>query len=156
MTMGHRRMLLRAAAVLLLSAAAARATSTTPDAGLDADLAALKHAATTYPQPVRAGDLAHRYLIGPSEAQPVLGRIASPPLLRQPDGALLIAIDRGGILGFGTTRVTVPLDDVALMGEHVALVGLSAGMLADVTAGASGEALPADAVVKMGIVGPFH
>lgn len=157
--MKSRRSFLRAtAAWLTVPAIAAHATSTTPDAGLGPNLTALKRAAATWPQPVRAGDLARRYLIGPIEAQPVFGRVASPALVRRDDGTLLMAIDRGGLLGFGTTRVLVSLDDVAVMGEHVALVGLTPDMLGELASSPAGEGkpVPADTVVRMGIVGPFH
>ena len=158
--MPKRRTLLRLAAVTALLAlpGAASATSTTPDEGLGPDLVALKRASGIYPQPVRAGDLANRYLIGPIEAQPVFGRVASPALVRQPDGSLMMAIDRGGVLGFGTTRVVVPLADVALMGEHVALVGLTQQMLGDIatSTASQGQPVPPDTIIKMGIVGPFH
>jgi hypothetical protein len=88
----------------------------------------------------------------------VLGRIADPPVLRQADGALVMAVDRGGLLGFGATRVVVPLADLALSGYYVILVGLSPRMLTALPPSPDGrdEALPAGALIRMGIVGPFH
>jgi hypothetical protein len=77
------------------------------------------------PQPVRAGDLLGRQLLRPIEAQHVLGRVAA--LVRQPDGAVLVVVNAGGLLGFGTRPVAVPLEAIALLGEHVALMDLSPG-----------------------------
>jgi hypothetical protein len=147
-----------AAASLVLPAYGARATSTTPGQGPGPDVAALKRAAATFPQPVRVGDLVGRDLLAPVEAQNVLGRVANPPVLRQPDGSLVMAIDRGGILGFGATRVTVPLPDLALSGYVVILVGLTTEMLNALPASPAdpADALPPASIIRMGIVGPFH
>jgi hypothetical protein len=146
------------ALTLALPAARASATSTTPDDGGGPDLAALKKAAATYPQPVRVGDLPKRYLLAPLEAQTVLGHIADPAVLKQGDGSLVMAIDRGGFLGIGTTRVLVPIADVALSGYYVILVGLTQDALDALpsASGGSDKALAADTVIPMGIVGPFH
>jgi hypothetical protein len=119
-------------------------------------LAAQAHAAGGFPQPVRVGDLPHRYVLEPIEAQPVLGRVAG--IVKTQDGSLRMVIDRGGILGIGATPVAVPLDDVALMGEHVAMLGLTpAAFDALPKFDPAGTApLPPGETIKMGIVGPFH
>lgn len=119
-------------------------------------LAAQANAAGGFPQPVRVGDLPHRYVLEPIEAQPVLGRVSG--IVKAPDGALRMVIDRGGILGIGTTPVAVPLDDVALLGEHVALLGLKPDAFAALPKfdPAGTTPLPPGETIKMGLVGPFH
>jgi hypothetical protein len=143
---------------LALPAARAWATSTTPDDGGGPDIAALKQAAAAFPQPVRVGDLPRRYLLAPIEAQTVLGHVAEPAVLKQGDGSLVMAINRGGFLGIGRTRVLVPIADLALSGYYVILVGLTAAGLDALPAASGGldKALAADTVISMGIVGPFH
>jgi len=118
----------------------------------------LRESMARFAQPVRVGDLAARYLLEPAEAQRVLGRVAALPVLRTAAGDLLLAVDRGGVLGFGTTRVAVPLDDVALLGEHVVLIGLTPAALAALPRVASNglTPVPVDTRVRVAIVGPFH
>lgn len=158
---GRRGFCLGVGAGLLGWQAAAASTSPTcgPPMPKTADgMAAMRGGAARFAQPVRAGDLPHRYLIGASEAQPVLGIMARPAILRRPDGSLVAAIRRGGFLGIGATLVAVPPDVLALLGEHVALVGLARPAWAALPAADLGGAvpLPDDAVLQMAIVGPFH
>jgi hypothetical protein len=107
---------------------------------------------------VRVGDLPRRYLLAPIEGQTVLGHIAEPAVFRLPDGSLVMAINRGGFLGLGATRVWVPISDVALSGYYVILVGLTEGELGALPAAVtgSGTVVSTDTIIRMGIVGPFH
>jgi hypothetical protein len=147
------------AALLVVAAwSAAHATSSTPDQGPPPELVALKKAASTFPQPVKVGDLAGRTLLEPDEAQRILGRVARMPVVTGPDGATSLIVDRGGLFGLGATTVAVPKDALALLGEHVVLIGLSPEAFAALPAYAPQgfTATPADTTISMGIVGPFH
>ena len=144
-----------ARALLLLAAAATVASGPAPVPGPAQDPSPAPRAADRFPQPVRAGDLVGRYLLQPIEAQPVLGRVRQ--VVRQPGGTLALVVGHGGLLGFGARPVTVPLDDAALLGEHVALVGLPPAQLdALPTATTPGTPLPPDETIRMGLVRPFH
>jgi hypothetical protein len=153
-----RRWIVLGAFAAALPLAQASATSTTPGQDDGPDLVALKRAAGSFPQPVRVGDLPSRYLLAPIEGQTVLGHVADPAIVRSADGSLVMAINRGGFLGFAATRVWVPIADVALSGYYVILVGLSETELAALPAAApgSGKVVPEDTIIRMGIVGPFH
>lgn len=118
-------------------------------------LVAGARAAEHYPQPVRVGDLIGRDVLQPIEAQPVLGRVHA--VVRQPDGTLALLMSQGGLLGFGSRLVEVPLDTTALLGEYVALIDLTPAQLGALpTATAPVTRLPPDDTVRMGLVGPFH
>lgn len=113
-------------------------------------------AARRFPQPVRVGDLVGRRLLQPDERQAVLGRVAD--IVRSPDGAIMLVVDLGGWWGIGGRPVAVPIDTVALLGEHVALLDISPEELRDlagVGAGA-GVAIDRDERIRVGLVGPFH
>ena len=131
--------IVRALGVLLLSAAAAGA----------------QPAPNRYPQPVRAGDLAGRQVLRPVEAQDVLGRVSG--LVRK-GGAVLLVVQVGGVLGFGTRSVAVPIGAAALLGEHVALLGLTPQQLAaQPTFDAAGSApIPPDQTIQVALTRPFH
>lgn len=113
-------------------------------------------AARRFPQPVRVGDLLGADVLKPVEAQPVLGHVVA--VTRRLDGGLAMIVRYGGVLGLGARRVAVPVEALALLHPYVALVGLAPGQLdrlptvADPAAGA----LPADAVIAVGVVRPFH
>ncbi len=108
-----------------------------------------------YPQPVLAGDLLHRQVLRPVEQQNVLGRVAG--VVRRGEQTLLL-VDLGGTFSLGTRRVAVPVNAVALLGEHVAVMDLSPDQLqalptydpAGFTPLAPGETL------RVGLTRPFH
>jgi len=117
----------------------------------------LRDSMARFAQPVRVGDLPGRYVLQPTEAQRVLGRVAAGGVARTSDGRLLLLMDRGGVLGIGTTRVAVPMEEVAVLGEHVALVGLTPAALGALPAVAGGlSPLPPETKIRVAIVGPFH
>lgn len=131
------------------------------------DMAA--RAARRFPQPVRVGDLAGRLLLQPEESQPVLGRVTG--LVRRGDGALEVVVRLDGAWGlgwlglqriewsgFGPRLVAVPVEAVALLGEHVALMGLTPVRLRALPSLApdSVAEIPPDATIRVGIVRPFH
>jgi hypothetical protein len=113
-------------------------------------------AAGRFPQPVRVGDLLHRQVLRPVEQQNVLGRVAG--VVRHPDGAVLIVVSLGGVLGLGTRPVAVPVEATALLGEHLALMDLTPEQLRALPTfdGAGAAPVPPDATTRVGLVRPFH
>lgn len=113
-------------------------------------------AARRFPQPVRSGDLIGRQVLRPVEQQNVLGRIAA--IVRQPAGAILVVVDVGGLLGFGTRPVAVPIEATALLGEYVALLDLTPDQLRALPPfePSSASPVPADEVIRVGLTRPFH
>jgi hypothetical protein len=115
-----------------------------------------ERAARRFPQPVRVGDLLRRQVLRPVEQQNVLGRVAG--VARRPDGAVLIVVSLGGVLGVGTRPVAVPVEATALLGEHLALLDLTLGQLRALptfdTAGTT--PLSADQTIVVGLTRPFH
>ncbi|MEE7506829.1 hypothetical protein [Methylobacterium mesophilicum] len=126
-------------------------------------------AADRFPQPVRVGDLPGRFLLQPEESQPVLGRVTG--LVRRDDGGTAVIVRLDGALGLtwlglrpvawsgiGPRLVAVPVEAVALLGEHVALMGLTPERLHALPTFAPGSAtaIPPDETLRIGIVRPFH
>ena len=137
-------------AIPALLALPAQAAAPLPDR---AALAA--QAAKRFPQPVRVGDLIGRDVLEPIEAQDVLGRVDA--VVKRPDGTLDLVMRAGGVLGLDTRLVAIPLDAFALLGEHVALLGLAPDQLGTLpTIAPPAGTLPPTAVVAMALVRPFH
>ena len=115
-----------------------------------------ERAARRFPQPVRVGDLIRRQVLRPVEQQDVLGRVAA--VVRRTDGAILIVMDTGGLLGIGTRRVGVPVEATALLGEHLALLDLTPELLRALPAfdAAGTVPLPPDDLIRVGLTRPFH
>ena len=115
-----------------------------------------EQAAKRFPQAVRVGDLIGRDVLQPTEAQPVLGRVMG--VVRRVDGGLDVVVSFGGVLGIGARPIAVPVDAVALLGEHVAIVGFTPealrGFPSAVAVGAAALA-PGD-MIRVGLVRPFH
>ncbi len=116
--------------------------------------AALADAGNRFPQPVRAGDLIGRKLIGAEEAQPLLGHVEG--VRRGADGTLLVQVRTWSLLPWRDRTVLVPLGDVALLGEEVALTGLGSDRLSALPTGDAGQAVPPDEQIKVGLAKPFH
>ncbi len=126
-------------------------------------------AAQRFPQPVRAGTLLGRALLQPVEWQPILGRVAG--LARGADGATALVVGLDGRFGLGwlglrglewsgigPRQVAVPVGAVALLGEHVALMGLTPEQLRALPTFRSDATAPVgpDETLRVGIVRPFH
>jgi hypothetical protein len=139
--------------VLLLSASAALAQTAAPPLQIK-ELA--DRQARRFPQPVRVGDLIGRDVLKPVEAQPVLGHVMA--IVRRADGGLDVIIRFGGVLGFGSRPIAVPVEAVALLGEFVAVMDFTPEQLETFpTVGGSGPApLGPDEVIRVGLVKPFH
>jgi hypothetical protein len=117
--------------------------------------AAAERAANQFPQPVRAGDLIGRKLIGPKESQPLLGHIEG--VTRRADGTALLLVRTSSLLPWAGRVVAVPVDGVALLGEEVALLGLTSEQLAALPdAAGSPTPIPPNDQIQVGLVKPFH
>ena len=134
-------------AILLALALPAFAAGPAKDAGARTE--------NRFPQPVRAGDLIGRKLIGPQESQPLLGHVDG--VTKQADGAIDLRVRTSTLLPWGGRTVEVPVNVVALLGEHVALMDLTPAQLAALP-DASQSSLPVapNDNVKIGVVRPFH
>ena len=141
---------------LLLILLATAALWGTASAQSTPSLATLQEqAAKRFPQPVRVGDLIGHDVLAPAESQPVLGRVAA--VTRRADGGLDVIVRLGGLLGIGARPIAVPVEAVALLGEHVALLGLTPAQLdALPTAPTPSAPLPPDTSIKVALVKPFH
>jgi hypothetical protein len=148
----YRRILL-AAFVATTAAAAAAAPPIAPAPGAPPYTG---EAAQRFPQPVRVGDLIGRQVLEPDEAQRVLGRVAA--IVRHEDGSISMLMRVGGLLGFDTRLIDVPIGAVVLLGEYVSVEDISPEQLAAFpTATQTGLArLPPDSVIRVGLTGPFH
>jgi hypothetical protein len=115
-----------------------------------------ERAAKRFPQPVRVGDLIGRQVLRPIEAQTVLGRVAS--LTRGADGGIMVVISTGGVLGFGTRLIAVPVEAVALLGEYVSVLDFTPEQLeAFPTFGATNAmVISPDERIRVGLTKPFH
>ncbi|MBV8916438.1 MAG: hypothetical protein JOZ05_25795 [Acetobacteraceae bacterium] len=112
-------------------------------------------AARRFPQPVRVGDLIGREVLEPKERQSVLGQVAG--IRRGGDGGIDLLMRTGGVLGIGARLVELPIEAVALLGEHVALLDLTPDQLAKLPAAPEhGQDVPADQLIRVGLVRPFH
>jgi len=144
------------AALLLLACTPSLAQHASPAAGSAAAAAGAERAAHRFPQPVRVGDLIRRQVLRPVEQQDVLGRVAD--VVRRPDGAILIVVGVGGVLGLGVRPVAVPLEAMALLGEHLAVLDLTPGQLRALPTfdPAGTTPLAADQTIRVGLTRPFH
>jgi hypothetical protein len=141
--------------VLLMGAGAALAQQ--PIHAPDLGRAALaSRAALRYPQPVRVGDLIGRDVLEPTEAQPILGHVDA--VVRRADGGIDMIVRFGGLFGFGSRPIAVPIEAMALLGEYVSILDFTPAQLKTFPTddGAGETALPANDTIRVGLVGPFH
>jgi hypothetical protein len=142
---------------MLVTAGAAEAQSKTPG-GMPppAGMSMAASAAMRFPQPVRVGDLIGRDVLRPVESQDVLGRVRR--VVRDENGRIMVVVDFGGILGFGSRPIAVPLDAMVLLGQGMEIVALTPEQLQQLpTFSPSGTSDVADdAIVKVGLAKPSH
>lgn len=113
-------------------------------------------AARRFPQPVRVGDLLSRKVLWPLESKPGAGWVHA--VVARPDGMVEIVLDYGGVLGFFTRRIAVPVEAMALLGEYMVVFGLTPEQLngtPDFTATGSAP-LAADARILVALAKPAH
>ena len=106
---------------MLAAAGAVHAQSTTPG-GMPPPpgMSLAESAAMRFPQPVRTGDLPDREVLRPVESQDVLGRVRR--LVRDANGQIMVVVDFGGFLGFGSRPIAVPVDAMVLLGQDMEIV----------------------------------
>lgn len=114
-------------------------------------LSPAQRAARRFPQPVRVGDLRDRQVLEPSNHQGVLGRVEG--IARSADGSLLLLMRYGGLLGYGTRLIAVPIEATALLGQFVQVVDIPEERLKALPTfdGKGGTPLGPDEVIRVGI-----
>jgi hypothetical protein len=113
-------------------------------------------AAMRFPQPVRVGDLLGREVLRPVESQDVLGRVRR--VVRDKSGQIIVVVDFGGFLGFGSRPIAVPVDAMVLVGPDMEIVAYTPEQLRQFpTFSPSGTTDVADqTIVKVGLAKPSH
>jgi hypothetical protein len=143
--------------VLIGNASVVRAQSATPG-GMPPPpgMSLAESAAMRFPQPVRVGDLLGREVLRPVESQDVLGRVRR--LVRDRDGNIMVVVDFGGFLGFGTRPIVVPVDAMVLLGQDMEIVAFTPDQLQTFsTFSSSGTTDVAnDTIIKVGLAKPSH
>jgi hypothetical protein len=144
-------------AVLIIFASAAHAQSTTPG-GMPPPpgMSLAESAAMRFPQSVRVGDLLGRDVLRPVESQDVLGHVRQ--VVRDSKDQIVVVMDLGGLFGFGTRRIAVPVDAMVLLGQDMEVVAFTPDELRRFpTFSPSGTTTIADdAVIKVGLAKPSH
>jgi hypothetical protein len=113
-------------------------------------------AAMRFPQPVRVGDLISRQVLRPVESQDGLGRVRR--VVRDNNGEIMVVIDFGGFLGFGSRPIAVPVDAMVLLGQDMEIVAFTPKQLQKFpTFSSSGTTdVPDEAIIKVGLAKPSH
>jgi hypothetical protein len=113
-------------------------------------------AAMRFPQPVRVGDLPGREVLRPVESQDVLGRVRR--VVRDKSGQIIVVVDFGGFLGFGSRPIAVPVDAMVLLGQDMEIVAYTPEQLRQFPIfSPSGTTDVADqTMIKVGLAKPSH
>ena len=113
-------------------------------------------AAMRFPQPVRVGDLLHREVLKPVESHDYLGRVEK--IVRSKSGVLEVVIAYGGLFGFGSRLIAIPVDAMVLVGQIMEVVAYTPKQLAHFPTFSAIDAtpLPDDAIIKVGLAKPSH
>ena len=113
-------------------------------------------AAMRFPQPVRVGDLLGTEVLRPVESQDVLGRVRR--VVRDKGGQIIVVVDFGGFLSFGTRPIAVPVDAMVLLGQDMEIVAYTPEQLRQFpTFSPSGTTDVADqTIIKVGLAKPSH
>jgi hypothetical protein len=142
---------------MLAVAGAAHAQSNTPG-GMPPPpgMSLTESAAMRFPQPVRVGDLIGRQVLRPVESQDVLGRVRR--VVRGQNGKIMVVVDFGGFLGFGSRPIAVPVDAMVLVGQDMEIVAFTPEQLQQFpTVSPSGSTdVPDDTIIKVGLAKPSH
>lgn len=115
------------------------------------DMPSKEKAERRFPQPVRVGDLVGRQVLEPSNHQGVIGRVDG--VTRVGEGEFKLVVRYGGLLGFGTRTIAIPIEATALLGQYVQVVDLDRDKLKALPdwAVGTGAAVPADERIRIGI-----
>jgi hypothetical protein len=109
-----------------------------------------------FPQPVRVGDLIGREVLCPVERQDVLGQVRR--VIRDRHGQIIVVIDFGGFLGFGSRPIAIPVDAMVLLGQDMEIVAFTPKQLQQfATFSPSGATdVPDDTIIKVGLAKTSH
>ena len=145
-----------ALACILLNTAAMAQSHTPGGMPPPSGMSLARSTAMRFPQPVRVGELLHRTVLRPVEAQTVLGRVDR--LVRDPQGTIDVVVDYGGFLGFGRRPIAVPLDATVLLGAVMEIVAYTPRQLRHLPTfdPAGTTPLTADTIVMVGLAKPSH
>lgn len=122
-------------------------TQPAPEASAET-LTPAERMARRFPQPVLAGALAGWPLLDYEDR--VLGHVTK--VVRSARGDLFLVVPVGGWFGQGGRPVAVPVEAVALIGRHVALLDIPSEDLADLpTWTGEGSTLAADETIRLAI-----
>jgi hypothetical protein len=142
---------------MLAVAGAARAQSNTPG-GMPPPpgMSLAESAAMRFPQPVRVGDLIGREVLRPVESQDVLGRVRR--VVRGGNGQIMVVVDFGGFLGFGSRPIAVPADAMVLLGQDMEIVAFTPKQLQQFPTFSLSDTtdVPDDTIIKVGLAKPSH
>jgi hypothetical protein len=113
-------------------------------------------AARRFPQPVRLGDLLGRQVLQPLESQPILGRVHA--VVKQPDGTIDVIVDYGGLFGWFSHPIAVPVDAMALLGQYMEILDFTPAQLNQFKTFDDSLAtpLPPDSIIRVGLARPSH
>ena len=136
---------------LVLGAPAARAQQPAPPGMAPAEAAARR-----WPQPVRVGDLLRRRILRPLESQPTLGWVHD--VVERTDGRIDVVVDYGGVFGFFTRPIAVPVEAMVLLGQFMEIVDFTPAELdAFKTFDPAGTMpLGPDRTIRVGLARPSH
>jgi hypothetical protein len=145
----------RAMLAVVLAFASLHLTSARAQQPAPADVNLATFAARRFPQPVRVGDLIHRIVLRPTESRMVLGHVVGVVTLA--DDSQAIVIEYGGLWGFGSRDIAVPLIAMALLGEELVVLDFTPEQLRGLpTFRGGGDTLGADDIIHIGLTRPSH
>ena len=81
--------------------------------------------------------------------QGVLGRVEG--VARAQDGSVKVLVRYGGLLGFGTRLIAVPVEATALLGQFIEVVDLDPNQLEVMPTWPGGDRLADDATIRIGV-----
>jgi len=112
--------------------------------------------AMRFPQPVEVGQLIGRTVLQPVESQNVLGHVHS--VVRDDKGQVLVVMSFGGILGFGSRLIAVPVDAMVLLGDVMEVAAYTPPQLSHFATfdPAGTTPVPPETVVRVGLAKPSH
>ncbi len=146
---------MRAPYIVLLLAAAqlasgpAYAASTEQQAEKPAALSPEETMQRRFPQPARVGDLIGLAVL--DDYDQTIGRVRH--VVRTPEGKIRLIVTHGGLFGFGTRLVAVPIEVVALLGQQFAALEITPADFAKAPTWAPSQetTLRADEIVRVGL-----
>ena len=144
-------MLLRFITVVLVVGVTANAQQPAPPGMTLAEASARR-----FPQPVQVRDLLNREVLRPVESQPVVGRVRE--IVKRADGKIEVVVNFGGLFGFFTRPVAVPVDAMVLVGQYLEIVDFTPDQLQQFKTFDGSDTMPLalDSVLRVGLARPSH